>query len=157
MTVTAMTHDTGSSRAATGLLLAFASASTFGMSGVLARDGRLPEPLRAGIAPPSEEELAGWHELQPGGEAIAEQGSRPMDPAAGKDFYVRTWAEPAVDVHGGRRGRRPDGGPPPDRTAVGLHADEVALVVAAGLLHHEQARGRTGDRRDRDRARLRTP
>jgi acetylornithine deacetylase/succinyl-diaminopimelate desuccinylase-like protein len=70
------------------------------LSGVLARDGRLPEPLRAGIAPPTEEELAGWRELQPGGEAIAEQGSRPMDPAAGGDFYVRTWAEPAVDVHG---------------------------------------------------------
>ncbi len=70
------------------------------LSGVLARDGLLPEPLRAGIAPPTEEELAGWQELQPGGEAISEQGSRPMDPAAGEDFYVRTWAEPAVDVHG---------------------------------------------------------
>ena len=70
------------------------------LSGVLARDGLLPEPLRAGIASPTQEELAGWRELQPGGEAIAEQGSRPMDPAAGEDFYVRTWAEPAVDVHG---------------------------------------------------------
>jgi acetylornithine deacetylase/succinyl-diaminopimelate desuccinylase-like protein len=63
-------------------------------------DGRLPEPLRAGIAAPTDEELAGWKELQPGAEAIAEQGSRPMDAGSGDDFYVRTWAEPAVDVHG---------------------------------------------------------
>ena len=71
------------------------------LSAVLARpDGRLPEPLRAGIAAPSDEERAGWNELQPGAEAISEQGSRPMDEGAGEDFYVRTWAEPAVDVHG---------------------------------------------------------
>ncbi len=63
-------------------------------------DGRLPEPLRAGIVPASDEELAGWAELQPGLEAIEEQGSRPMDAGAGDGFYVRTWAEPAVDVHG---------------------------------------------------------
>ncbi|MBA2332986.1 MAG: M20/M25/M40 family metallo-hydrolase [Actinobacteria bacterium] len=70
------------------------------LSGVVARDGLLPDPLRAGIAPPTEEELCGWQKLQPGAEAIAEQGSRPMDPSAGADYYVRTWAEPAVDVHG---------------------------------------------------------
>ena len=70
------------------------------LTGVLARDGLLPEPLREGIAPPTEEELKGWGELQPGAEAISEQGARPMDPAAGEDFYARTWAEPAVDVHG---------------------------------------------------------
>ena len=70
------------------------------LSGVLARDGLLPEPLRAGIVPPTEEELASWRELQPGAEAISEQGSRPMDPRAAEDFYLRTWAEPAVDVHG---------------------------------------------------------
>ena len=29
-------------------------------------DGPLPEPLRAGIAPPTEDELAGWRTLQPG-------------------------------------------------------------------------------------------
>ena len=37
MTVTALTHDTGVSRTSAGLLLAIASATTFGMSGVLAR------------------------------------------------------------------------------------------------------------------------
>lgn len=49
MTVTAMTHDTGSSRAATGLTLALASAATFGLSGVLAR-GLLDTGWSAGAA-----------------------------------------------------------------------------------------------------------
>lgn len=49
MTVTAMTHDTASSRSATGLLLALASATTFGMSGVLAR-GLLDTGWSAGAA-----------------------------------------------------------------------------------------------------------
>src|SRR6185437_16448232 len=35
------------------------------LQAVLAKDGRLPEPLRVGIAPPNEEELAGWAELTP--------------------------------------------------------------------------------------------
>ena len=71
------------------------------LSGVLARDGRLPEPLRAGIAPPTEEELAGWRELQPGGEAIAEQGSRPMDASSGQGLL-----RAHVGRAGGRRARR---------------------------------------------------
>ena len=49
MTVTALTHDTGSSRAGTGLVLAFASASSFGLSGVLAR-GLLDTGWSAGAA-----------------------------------------------------------------------------------------------------------
>jgi drug/metabolite transporter (DMT)-like permease len=49
MGVTAMTHDTTSSRTATGLLLAFASATTFGMSGVLAR-GLIDTGWSAGAA-----------------------------------------------------------------------------------------------------------
>ncbi|MCY7402774.1 MAG: DMT family transporter [Nocardioides sp.] len=47
--MTALTHDTISSRAATGLVLAFASATTFGMSGVLAR-GLLDTGWTAGSA-----------------------------------------------------------------------------------------------------------
>ena len=35
-----------------------------------------------------------------GAEAIAEQGSQPMDARAAEEFYLRTWAEPSVDVHG---------------------------------------------------------
>jgi acetylornithine deacetylase/succinyl-diaminopimelate desuccinylase-like protein len=67
---------------------------------VLPRNGRLPDALRAGIAAPSDQELADWQALQPGGEVLAEQGAQPSDPTAAAEFYLRTWAEPAVDVHG---------------------------------------------------------
>jgi len=63
-------------------------------------DGLLPPPLRAGIAPPTEHELAAWRTLQPGAEVLSDQGARPSDPAAGEEYYLRTWAGPAVDVHG---------------------------------------------------------
>ena len=63
-------------------------------------DGLLPEPLRAGIMPPTEGELAAWRTLQPGAEVLADQGARPADPTAAEEFYLRTWAGPAVDVHG---------------------------------------------------------
>jgi len=70
------------------------------LAGVLPRDGRLPEPLRAGMVAPTEEELADWRRLKPGAEALSEQGARPADERAAEELYVRTWAEPAVDVHG---------------------------------------------------------
>jgi acetylornithine deacetylase/succinyl-diaminopimelate desuccinylase-like protein len=70
------------------------------LDAVLAKDGRLPEPLRAGIAPPTEEELAAWAELTPGSDELAAQGARPMDPRAEEEFYLRTFAEPALDVNG---------------------------------------------------------
>jgi acetylornithine deacetylase/succinyl-diaminopimelate desuccinylase-like protein len=70
------------------------------LSGVLARDGRLPEPLRKGIAAPTEEELAGWRELPTGAEELAEQGAQPADERAAEEFYARTFSEPSVDVHG---------------------------------------------------------
>src|SRR5207248_1889622 len=63
-------------------------------------DGRLPEPLREGRVGVTEEELESWRALQPGAEVLAEAGARPMDPAAADEFYMRTWAEPATDVHG---------------------------------------------------------
>ncbi|HVN60731.1 MAG TPA: M20/M25/M40 family metallo-hydrolase [Gaiellaceae bacterium] len=63
-------------------------------------DGLLPEPLRAGIMSPTEDELAAWRTLQPGAEVLADQGARPADPTAAEEFYVRTWAGSAVDVHG---------------------------------------------------------
>ncbi len=70
------------------------------LAAVQPRDGRLPEPLRAGIAPPTEEELAAWAELVPGAEMLAEAGARPVDPRAAEEFYLRTTAEPALDVNG---------------------------------------------------------
>jgi len=63
-------------------------------------DGRLPEPLRQGIVPPTSDELAAWAELEPGGERLHSQGAHPLDERAGEEFYVRTWAEPAADVNG---------------------------------------------------------
>jgi acetylornithine deacetylase/succinyl-diaminopimelate desuccinylase-like protein len=70
------------------------------LDAVLAKKGRLPEPLRAGIAPPTEEELAAWAELTPGPEELAAQGARPMDARAEDEFYLRTFAEPSLDVNG---------------------------------------------------------
>jgi acetylornithine deacetylase/succinyl-diaminopimelate desuccinylase-like protein len=65
-----------------------------------AQNGRLPEPLRVGIAPPTEEELESWRALPTGEEEISAAGAQPSDPQAAEDFYVRTWAEPALDVNG---------------------------------------------------------
>jgi acetylornithine deacetylase/succinyl-diaminopimelate desuccinylase-like protein len=70
------------------------------LSRLIAQDGRLAEPLRSGIVPPTEEELAGWRELPSGGDELAVQGARPADPRAAEDFYLRTFAEPALDVNG---------------------------------------------------------
>jgi acetylornithine deacetylase/succinyl-diaminopimelate desuccinylase-like protein len=75
-------------------------ALTQALRGVLPRDGRLPEPLRAGIAPPTEVELEGWRQLAPGADELAGQGARPADERAAEEFYLRTFAEPAVDVNG---------------------------------------------------------
>jgi acetylornithine deacetylase/succinyl-diaminopimelate desuccinylase-like protein len=70
------------------------------LAAVQPREGRLPEPLRAGIAPLTEEEVAAWAELVPGPERLAEAGARPVDPRAAEEFYLRTTAEPALDVNG---------------------------------------------------------
>src|SRR4051794_10721982 len=70
------------------------------LAAVLPRDGRLPEPLRKGITPPTEAELADWASQQPGAEVLADQGARPADPKAAEEFYLRTWGEPSVDVNG---------------------------------------------------------
>jgi acetylornithine deacetylase/succinyl-diaminopimelate desuccinylase-like protein len=63
-------------------------------------NGLLPEPLRAGIAPPTAEELEAWSQLPSGAQDLAEQGAQPLDAKAAEEFYVRTWAEPSADVNG---------------------------------------------------------
>jgi acetylornithine deacetylase/succinyl-diaminopimelate desuccinylase-like protein len=63
-------------------------------------DGKLPEALREGVTPPTEEELESWRALPPGADELSSQGARPADGRAADDFYARTWAQPAVDVHG---------------------------------------------------------
>jgi acetylornithine deacetylase/succinyl-diaminopimelate desuccinylase-like protein len=67
---------------------------------LLARDGRLVEPLREGLVPPTEEELEGWRELPPGVDELAEAGAHPSDPRAADDFYLRTFAEPSLEING---------------------------------------------------------
>jgi acetylornithine deacetylase/succinyl-diaminopimelate desuccinylase-like protein len=63
-------------------------------------NGLLPEPLRAGIVPPTDDEVAGWAVLPRGSEELAAQGARPMDAGAADEFYVRTTAEPSITVNG---------------------------------------------------------
>jgi acetylornithine deacetylase/succinyl-diaminopimelate desuccinylase-like protein len=70
------------------------------LDALIAHDGVLVEPLRAGIAPPTGEELAGWAMLPPGASELSDQGARPKDAHAAEDFYGRTFAEPALDVNG---------------------------------------------------------
>jgi acetylornithine deacetylase/succinyl-diaminopimelate desuccinylase-like protein len=67
---------------------------------VIAHDGTLADELRAGLAAPTDEELAGWLELPAGAAELADQGARAKDPRAADDFYLRTFAEPAIDVNG---------------------------------------------------------
>jgi len=77
---------------------AHAMARTIG--GIIAHDGRLAEPLRKGIVPPTDAELAGWAELPGGLQELELLGARPADPHAADEFYLRTVAEPALDVNG---------------------------------------------------------
>jgi acetylornithine deacetylase/succinyl-diaminopimelate desuccinylase-like protein len=67
---------------------------------VVPQDGRLDESLLAGVIPPTAEELESWASLQAGAEALSSQGARPSDPTAADEFYVRTFARPALDVNG---------------------------------------------------------
>jgi acetylornithine deacetylase/succinyl-diaminopimelate desuccinylase-like protein len=60
----------------------------------------LPDELRAGVIPPTAEEVDSWLELDPGADLLADAGARPMDESAEADFYRRTLAGPAVDVNG---------------------------------------------------------
>jgi acetylornithine deacetylase/succinyl-diaminopimelate desuccinylase-like protein len=69
------------------------------LAALLPRDGRLTDELREGIAPPSQAELEAWGRLEPGADLLAAQGARPADRKAAGDFHLRTWAEPALDVH----------------------------------------------------------
>ncbi len=83
-----------------GAALNAAHALALTISGLIARDGRLVESLRAGAAPPTDEELAGWRRLPTGDDELTSQGARPADPRAAEEFYLRTFAEPALDVNG---------------------------------------------------------
>jgi acetylornithine deacetylase/succinyl-diaminopimelate desuccinylase-like protein len=83
-----------------GAALNAAHAMITTLDALVAHDGTLAEPLRKGIVAPTDEELAGWGLLPAGTDELADQGARPKDANAARDFYLRTFAEPALDVNG---------------------------------------------------------
>jgi acetylornithine deacetylase/succinyl-diaminopimelate desuccinylase-like protein len=83
-----------------GAALNAAHALIRALDSVVAVDGRLAEPLRVGILAPTEQELAGWRALPAGASELAAQGAHPADVRAADEFYLRTFAEPALDVNG---------------------------------------------------------
>jgi acetylornithine deacetylase/succinyl-diaminopimelate desuccinylase-like protein len=83
-----------------GAALNAAHAMANTIAGIVAHDGRLAEPLRKGIVPPTDAERAGWAELPGGLQELELLGARPADPHAAEEFYLRTVAEPALDVNG---------------------------------------------------------
>ena len=71
------------------------------LASVLPRaDGYLPDELRAGATPPSEEELFAWSQLPPGSEQLSHYGAVPIAPGATDTFYIRTFADTSLDVNG---------------------------------------------------------
>jgi acetylornithine deacetylase/succinyl-diaminopimelate desuccinylase-like protein len=70
------------------------------LNGLVSHDGTLVDELRVGRTEPTAEELAGWQALPAGATELSDQGARPKDPRAAEDFYLRTFAEPAIDVNG---------------------------------------------------------
>ena len=83
-----------------GAALNAAHALMKALDGLVAHDGTLADELRVGRALPTEEELEGWRQLPTGADELADQGARPKDDRAAEDFYLRTFAEPAIDVNG---------------------------------------------------------
>jgi acetylornithine deacetylase/succinyl-diaminopimelate desuccinylase-like protein len=83
-----------------GAALNAAHALALTIAGVVAKDGRLADPLRKGLVPPTDEELAGWAQLPPGAGELALQGATPADGRAAEEFYLRTFGEPSLDVNG---------------------------------------------------------
>jgi acetylornithine deacetylase/succinyl-diaminopimelate desuccinylase-like protein len=98
------------------------------LSAVMPRDGEVPEPLRAGIVRPGDEEIESWSALEPGDELLAAQGARPADPRAAEEYYLRTGVEPAVDVHGVLGGE-----PRLQKTVIGVEAEaNVSIRLVPG-------------------------
>jgi acetylornithine deacetylase/succinyl-diaminopimelate desuccinylase-like protein len=70
------------------------------LGGILPREGRLPEPLREGVEPPTDAERAAWAELRDGEAILRSAGVAPYDGRAAAEYHLRTTAEPSVDVNG---------------------------------------------------------
>ncbi len=99
-----------------------------GVTALLPRDGRLPEPLRAGVTAPSPDEVEGWGALPPGADELARVGAAPLDPRAAEEFYERVFVEPSLDVTGilgGKPGLR-------NTTLVSSASAGITIRVAPG-------------------------
>src|SRR3954454_1530308 len=98
------------------------------LSALVAHDGTLAEKLRVGRAEPTAEELSGWGELPAGSDELEDQGARPKDARAAEDFYLRTFAEPSIDVNG-----IATGSPVLQKTVLPVEAiANVSMRLAAG-------------------------
>jgi acetylornithine deacetylase/succinyl-diaminopimelate desuccinylase-like protein len=98
------------------------------LTALFPRAGRLPEPLRAGVTEPSEDEVAGWRELPPGSEELARVGAPALDERAAEEFYRRVFVEPSLDITGilgGKPGLR-------NTTLVSRAAAGITIRVAPG-------------------------
>ena len=98
------------------------------LTALFPRDGRLPEPLRAGVTTPDDDEVAGWRELPPGADELARVGATPLDDRAAEDFYERVFVEPSLDVTGilgGKPGLR-------NTTLVSRASAGITIRVAPG-------------------------
>ena len=104
-----------------GAALNAAHALAQAISGVVARDGRLPEPLRRGHRPADRGGAARLGGAAAGPGELAAQGARPLDPRAAEEFYLphvrralarrerlrQRLAAPAEDGAAGGGGREP--------------------------------------------------
>ncbi len=106
------------------------------LAAVLPRpDGRLPEPLRAGLIAPAPEEIEEWESLPDGADELANVGARPSDRAAEAEFWLRTGAEPSLDVNMVAGGEVRTIVPEVARAAVSvrLAAGQSSAEIAANL------------------------
>jgi acetylornithine deacetylase/succinyl-diaminopimelate desuccinylase-like protein len=97
------------------------------LQAILPRNGRLPEPLRAGILEPTASEIADWGKLKPGAEVLADAGIAPYDGRAADEFYRRTGAEPSTEISGIHAGK-----PILNTTLISSAAANFTLRLAPG-------------------------
>jgi acetylornithine deacetylase/succinyl-diaminopimelate desuccinylase-like protein len=94
-----VTIRTGSRELHSGLYGGVAANPVHELHRVLAAVIDLPPAFSEGIAPVSPAERESWSTLAPGAEELGRGNVTPSDPAAGAEFYERTWARPSITVH----------------------------------------------------------
>ena len=98
------------------------------LDGLLAVDGRLAESLRQGVIPPTPQELEDWRSLPTGQDELSGQGAHPADTRAAAEFYMRTGAEPSLEVNGIH-----SGSPQLEKTVLPVRAvANVSIRLAPG-------------------------